>query len=64
MSSDESAAVLEKLLANHPELVGEAESVAKGLLEGLSFEAIAEMVESELNSLGLDDVLEGSGGNA
>ncbi|MEW6047774.1 MAG: hypothetical protein AB1609_15045 [Bacillota bacterium] len=56
MKPDEAQAVLNQLLALHPELAGEAEEIAQVLLSDVSFEAVADEVESALRFPDLDDL--------
>lgn len=56
LNSDEAGAVLSKLLVAHPHLKDEAEQIAKSLVSNVSFESIAEGVESALRVLDLEDL--------
>ena len=52
----EAALVLRRLLAGHPELVGEAEEISRSTLGGVSFESIAGEVEDAVRQFDLDDL--------
>ncbi len=52
----EAQKVLHAVLKVHPELRREAEEIARSLVSDVSFEAIAENVEWDLESLDLDDL--------
>jgi hypothetical protein len=57
----EAALVLSRLLAGHPELLPEAEEIARSTLSEVSFESIASEVEDSIRQLSLDD-LDGQAG--
>ena len=50
-----------RLVALHPELLGEAEAMAQALLCDVSFETVAEEVEAALRLPGLDELNERAG---
>jgi len=52
----EAALVLRRLLAGHPELLPEAEEIARSTLGDTSFESIASEVEDSIQQLSLDDL--------
>jgi repressor LexA len=52
----EVATVLRTLLKNHPELAGEAETVAQSVLRGVSSDDVAETVEDAVLALCLEDL--------
>lgn len=56
LKPDESAALLRHLLDAHPGLVGEAERIARSLLDRLSYEEVAADVEDEIRALDYDDL--------
>lgn len=56
LEADEARAVLDRLLAAHPDLRTEAEQAARSLLSQVSCESVADDVEHALRSLDLDDL--------
>jgi hypothetical protein len=52
----EAALVLRRLLAGHPELLPEAEEIARSTLGDIWFESIAGEVEDSIRQLSLDDL--------
>ena len=52
----EAALVLSRLLAGHPELLPEAEEIARSTLSEVSFESIASEGEDSIRQLSLDDL--------
>jgi len=56
LKPDESAAVLRRLLEAHPNLVGEAEEIARSLLHQVSYEDVAAEIEDEIRALDYDDL--------
>ena len=56
LAPDEAAAVLRNLLKKHPELKGEAEKIAQGIVSLLSSEDIADEVFQAVTSIDLDDL--------
>lgn len=56
LTPHEAHAVLTRLLAAHPELVAEAEGIARTLISKVSFEGVADDVEAELRLPGLDEL--------
>lgn len=52
----EAALVLRRLLADHPELLSEAEKISRSTLGNVSFESIASEVEDSIRQLSLDDL--------
>lgn len=56
LTPHEAHAVLTRLLAVHPELVAEAEGIAKALIAKVSFEEVADDVEAELRLPNLDEL--------
>jgi hypothetical protein len=56
LQSGEAALVLRRLLAGHPELLPEAEEIARCTLGDISFETIASEVEDSIRQLSLDDL--------
>jgi hypothetical protein len=52
----EAALVLRQLLADHPELLSEAEKISRSTLGDVSFESIASEVEDSIRQLSLDDL--------
>jgi len=56
LQPDEASVVLRRLLANHPELLAEAEAITRSTLGEISFETIAEAVEESIRQLDLDDL--------
>lgn len=57
----EAQAVLAQLLARHPELVGEAEGIARAMMSKVSFEEVADDVEAALRFPGLDELNDRAG---
>lgn len=62
LNPEEKAAILDRLLSRHPELVEEAAKTAEETLSGVSAEEIAARLLSELTDLGFDE-LHGRAGN-
>ena len=56
LQPSEAALVLRRLLAGHPELLPEAEEIARSTLGEVSFESIASEVEDSIRQLSLDDL--------
>ena len=52
----EAAVVLRRLLPGHPELLPEAEEIARSTLGGVSCESVASEVEDSIRQLSLDDL--------
>jgi hypothetical protein len=60
----EAQEVLQALLKAHPELKKEAEAIARSWISDVSSEAVADDVEWELGSLGIDDLNSRAGEHA
>ena len=56
LKPDEAALVLRRLLADHPELLSEAQKISRSTLSDVSFESIASEVEDSIRQLSLDDL--------
>jgi hypothetical protein len=56
LKADEALHVLHRLLATHPDLKKEAESIARSLLGEVNFEEIAHEVQEAVSTLDLDDL--------
>lgn len=56
LKPDESAAVLRHLLDVHPGLAGEAEKIARSLLNRVNYEEVATEIEDEIRALDYDDL--------
>ncbi len=56
LKSDEAATVLKHLLTAHPNLENEAEHIAMALISAVSFEEIADDVETALRTPDMDDL--------
>ncbi len=52
------------LLANHPEIEEEAAELALSLLQGTSFDAVADDVDEAVRSLGIEELYAGAGERA
>lgn len=61
LKPDEAALVLRQLLADHPELLSEAEKISRSTLGEVSFESIASEVEDSIRQLSLDDLNDRAG---
>ena len=64
LDPDEAAIVLWQLLANHPEIEEEAAELALSMLQGASFDAVAEDVDDAVRSLGIEELYAGAGKHA
>jgi hypothetical protein len=56
LKPEESRAILQRLLAAHPDLRAEVERIARSVLGAVSFEDIADAVEDAVRALDLDDL--------
>src|SRR5439155_11842638 len=56
LQPDEAAAVLRRLLAAHPDLETEAESIARSLLQEVDLNSIADEVEDAVRSLDYEEL--------
>ena len=61
LDPDEAAIVLWQLLANHPEIEEEAVELALSMLQGASFDAVADDVDDAVRSLGIEELYAGAG---
>ena len=61
MTPEELAAILRTLLANHPNLKGEAEGVATEMISAASADHVAGAVFEAVTSLGIEDLYERAG---
>lgn len=56
LDSEEAAAVLRRLLVAHPEFVSETEGIARSLLRGETYAAIADQIEEAVQALDMTDL--------
>jgi hypothetical protein len=61
LNPEEAAIVLWQLLANHPEAEEEAAELALSMLQGASFDSVADDVDDAVRSLGTEELYAGAG---
>lgn len=64
LKPEEAQAVLQRLVAVHPDLRREAQRIARSVLAMVSFEAVAQEVEGTIRALDLDDLHGRAGSHA
>ena len=64
LDPDEAAIVLWQLLANYPETEEAAAELALSVLQGASFDAVADDVDDAVRSLGIEELYAGAGKHA